>query len=161
MTDGLRDDDAELVATLLAVSDVLALELDRRLRAEHGIARFEFAALAALGDDAYSAITMGDLAMLLNASASRLSHAMDRLVDRGLVTRIPSADDRRSVLATLTPAGAELLREAAPTFDGLVGELVLARLDVDGRRALLDALRGLAAGLCRSHRDDAAASVSP
>jgi DNA-binding MarR family transcriptional regulator len=160
MARGLTDDDHDLIVTLLAVSTVLSQELDRRLRADHDLTQFEYGTLAMLGDRC-GGMPMGDLAQGLNASASRLSHAVDRLVARGLISRVPATDDRRSVLAVLEPSGATLLAEATPTFEALAGELVLDRLDPPDRAGFLTGLRGIASGLCASHRPDAGDTLDP
>lgn len=159
MARGLTQDDHELMATLLAVSTVLSQELDRRLRDDHGITRFEYTVLAAL-EERCGGMPMGDLAQRLNASASRLTHAADRLAARGLIARLPASEDRRSVLAVLEPSGAALLAEATPTFETLAGELLLDRLDPPARPGFLAALRGIATGLCPSHRTDASDTLS-
>ena len=57
---------------------------------------------------------MCDLAGELRLSPSGLTRRLDGLVRSGLVSREPSSDDRRVMLAVLTDAGYDLLVEAAP-----------------------------------------------
>ncbi|HLF05228.1 MAG TPA: MarR family transcriptional regulator [Dehalococcoidia bacterium] len=48
---------------------------------------------------------MGNVAACLGGSLSSATSMMDRLVDKGLVERVPAPDDRRVVLCRLTPSG--------------------------------------------------------
>ena len=54
------------------------------------------------------------LALINDASQSRLTHAVNRLVDEGWVRREKCEGDRRVVYAVLTDEGFEALRTAAP-----------------------------------------------
>lgn len=54
-----------------------------------------------------------DLAPLLLVSQPSVSRMIDRLVERGLVTKSPEPTDGRGTLVTLTPAGHELFRRVA------------------------------------------------
>jgi DNA-binding MarR family transcriptional regulator len=56
---------------------------------------------------------MTDLAENIVRSKSGLTTLVDRLEDRGLLRRIPDADDRRAIRITLTPTGLESFRRAA------------------------------------------------
>jgi DNA-binding transcriptional ArsR family regulator len=71
---------------------------------------------------------MTQLAAASTFSKSRLSHAVSRLEQRGLVIREDCATDRRGQIARLTDAGLEVLKAAAP---GHVEQV---------RRSLIDAL---------------------
>lgn len=53
------------------------------------------------------AVALGELADMLNVSPRNVTGLVDNLERDGLVTRVPDADDRRSVLATLTDKGQE------------------------------------------------------
>ena len=50
---------------------------------------------------------MGVIAGRLSSSQSAATSMIDRLVDKGLVERVPDKDDRRVVACQLTPAGRE------------------------------------------------------
>jgi DNA-binding MarR family transcriptional regulator len=71
---------------------------------------------------------MSQLAAVNSYSLSRLSHAVARLEERGLVRREDCPTDRRGAIAVLTDAGWDVLVAAAP---GHVGEI---------RRRLFDPL---------------------
>ncbi len=49
-------------------------------------------------------------------SRTRVSRLVQELESRGLVTRAPDPDDGRSTLATITEAGTNALRQAAPVY---------------------------------------------
>ena len=53
--------------------------------------------------------TTGELAEAKNISRPAISQAVDNLVNRDLLTRTPSARDRRFIELALTPSGSELL----------------------------------------------------
>lgn len=57
------------------------------------------------------------LAQGLGCAASNITQLMDRLEAEGLVQRIDDPEDRRSVLAQLTPQGATLAEEGATQID--------------------------------------------
>ncbi len=90
---------------------------------------------------------MNELAEATLSSPSRISHAVERLVELGWVERATCPSDRRGWLAILTDAGHDALAAAAPRhvehirahlFDGLseadvadlgrISDAILARL---------------------------------
>ena len=54
--------------------------------------------------------TMNELARLLQLDKSSVTGLVDRAERRGLVARVPSAADRRSVLVRLTPEGRQAVQ---------------------------------------------------
>ena len=56
-------------------------------------------------------VQLADVARAADSSLSRLSHAITRLEDAGLVERRACDEDRRASWAVLTPAGAEAVSE--------------------------------------------------
>lgn len=60
---------------------------------------------------ANGSLKMADIASLLAIKPPAASAVVDALEHRGLVTRTPSADDRRVTLVSLTPAGAVVLAQ--------------------------------------------------
>lgn len=88
---------------------VLTKYLDRHrdaVLAEYGLQWWEFKTLHMLrrGGTPYRA-TPGELAKQLGMSAAALTNRLDALEKRGYVERTHDRDDRRKVVATLTPAG--------------------------------------------------------
>jgi MarR family transcriptional regulator, lower aerobic nicotinate degradation pathway regulator len=68
--------------------------------------------------------TINELAKLLALDKSSVSGLVDRAQRRGLVVRVPSTADRRSVLVSLTEEGRSLVSEAATRFEGDVAMLL-------------------------------------
>ena len=79
--------------------------------------------------------TMIELARLLDLDKSSVTGLVDRAARRGLVTRVPSPDDRRAVTVTLTDAGRLLVSTAASLFAADVTTL-LGQLAPRDRAAL-------------------------
>jgi DNA-binding MarR family transcriptional regulator len=63
-------------------------------------------------------IGVKDLAMALGVSASNITQQVDKLVGRGLVTRVDRADNRRHVCLSLTPDGEQITGEYAVVARG-------------------------------------------
>ncbi|MES6854569.1 MarR family transcriptional regulator [Cutibacterium acnes] len=93
------------------ITSCLSEELRR-----HGLELCEYEILASLSEADDYAVRMSVLATKVHQSRSRLTHAVERLEARGLVTREPDVRDRRGVVARLSPAGMDLLRQAAPDY---------------------------------------------
>ena len=90
---------------------------------------------------------MCDLADLLQLSPSGLTRRLDGLVKAGFVTREPSVDDRRVMLATLTPSGFAALERAAPDHVASVRRHIFDHLDSDQVEALASIFQSIKAGL--------------
>ena len=59
-----------------------------------------------------------------NVDKSTVSRALQRLAERGLISRAPSPEDNRVQLLALTEAGEELLRELLPLARAWEAELI-------------------------------------
>jgi len=93
---------------------------------------------------------MGQLAELLDVSMSNATGIVDRMEERGLVERVRVPDDRRVVLARLTPSGLQAIETMeAVKQDRLRG--ILERLETPQltrvAAALLDLRRAVVAEL--------------
>ena len=62
--------------------------------------------------DANPRVSQIDMAAALGMDRATMMALVDRLEDRGLITRRPSARDRRRQELSLTPGGRDLLRDA-------------------------------------------------
>ncbi len=60
-------------------------------------------------------VNMNELAKVLNVSHSRITRIMDNLVDRLLVSRRPSEEDRRCWFAEITPRGRKMAAASQQT----------------------------------------------
>jgi MarR family transcriptional regulator, lower aerobic nicotinate degradation pathway regulator len=116
---------------LAQLSFVVQGMLERRA-IEHDLSMAQTRLLGVLRD---RRPTINELAGLLGLDKSSTSGLVDRAQRRGLVTRIASTADRRSVLVSLTEEGRGLVAQVAETFDADVS-LMLARLSPSQRRML-------------------------
>jgi DNA-binding MarR family transcriptional regulator len=121
-----------LVGVLIKVPATLDYELRRRV----GLVHFEYLTLSGLSEARARTMPMSELAVLSNASLSRLSHVISRLEQRGWVVRSMCPTNRRVRNVTLTDAGYAMVLEAAPVNLELVRSLVLDCLDPSQVRQL-------------------------
>jgi DNA-binding MarR family transcriptional regulator len=89
--------------------------LDRDLRQAWDISLAEYEILVRLSEQPDRSLRMASLADAMCHSRSRVTHAVKRMEDAGLVVRATATGDRRGVCATMTDRGHELLVKAAPT----------------------------------------------
>lgn len=122
--------------------------LDEDLRAEHGLSLQEYAALLILAEAPERRLRMGRLADGLNLSKSGATRLIDRLVADALVERVSCPSDARGAEATLTAAGIERLRAAAPTHLRGIGEYFLAAIEADDLAAVERSMRRVGDRLC-------------
>ncbi|GAB3307026.1 MarR family transcriptional regulator [Epidermidibacterium keratini] len=131
----------EIDDTLTAVARAV-----RRASAEqlgpHGIAMHQVRALRTI-ERLGGRPRIADLAERMRIAPRSATEVVDHLVEKGLATRSPNPDDRRSVVIEMTDAGHALLaevgavrREVAREFYGV--------LDADERAELLRLLRKVA-----------------
>ena len=114
VTRWLTDDEQRAWLAWLGATELLMGSLDAQLQRDAGFPHAYYAILAQLSAAPDRTLRMSDLASVVNASPSRLSHAVGKLEDRGWVVRKPSTCDKRSTLCTLTDDGFEVLKEHAP-----------------------------------------------
>ena len=93
-------------------------------------------------------LTGQELSARLGVSAPTASGIVDRLVAKGLLSRVEDADDRRVRRIALTPDGNHLLSGIDSVFDQLIESVVPAialddlRTIRNGSRAMLNAVEG-------------------
>ena len=85
-----------------------------------GISFSEYQMLAALRDHPAAAATRVDLAAAVGLTPSGVTRALKPMEKLGFVETAKDARDARKSLATLTPAGIELVVDA----DGVVGDAI-------------------------------------
>lgn len=124
---------------LLATASALQHLSDRQLQADFGISFQTYSILAAVSGDPGATIHMRELSGITGHSQSRLSHAVARLERDGLVARSSCPSDRRGVHVSLTDAGTDLLRRAAPDHVAAVRRLAFSKLTPEQSAALADA----------------------
>ena len=89
--------------------------------ADSGVSADEWAVLSAVG--LFRSVAPTQVATVLRVPATSISRYVARLVDGGLVVRVPNAEDRRSYLLELSPAGQGKVDEISPRFRAIVADL--------------------------------------
>lgn len=89
---------------------------------ELGVGTTEVVALGFLYHD--GPLTPGEIGHLLNLTSGSVTALLDRLEAAGFVTRSQNPDDRRSLLATATPAGRHAMQWFYERLDEIVGKAV-------------------------------------
>ncbi len=92
------------------------------------------------------AVTPSRLAEAANIAPSSMTHRLDRMVERGLVTREADPDNRTRVLVRLAPAGRELFN-AAIAEANVVESGVLDSLSASQKKQLVVLLEQLIKGV--------------
>lgn len=115
----------------------------------HDLTLGDYQVLVYLSEAPDRSMRMCDLAELLQLSPSGLTRRLDGLVRAGFVTREPSTDDRRVMLATLTTSGFAALEAAAPDHVESVRRHIFDRLDDDQVDSLASIFQSIKSGLAR------------
>jgi DNA-binding MarR family transcriptional regulator len=120
----LDDDEQATWRAYIAATRLLEETLDRQLQNEAGMPHTYYGILVALSEAPDSRVRMSELAKLVRASPSRMTHAISSLEAKGWVRREQCPTDKRGQLAVLEPEGRRVIESVAP---GHVAE-VRARL---------------------------------
>ncbi|WP_017571258.1 MarR family winged helix-turn-helix transcriptional regulator [Nocardiopsis halotolerans] len=91
----------------------------------------------------HRSVRMSDLAVLTHTRPSRVSHAVRKLSEAGLVERVHCEEDRRSWFAVLTDAGQRVLDEAGARHVRSMRENLFDVLSAEQQAHLLDISRTL------------------
>lgn len=151
---GASSDDREAVAGPAAGPEVrlwlrlgmvhalLDSHLRARLRQEHAVTPARYHAMSLL-DTCRDGMTMGEMSRRLMVSNGNITALVERLVRDGMATRTPLANDRRTHVVRLTPAGREAVqvmeRSHADWLAAAMG--ALGQDEVTALLALLDRLK--------------------
>ncbi|MCF8530140.1 MAG: MarR family transcriptional regulator [Candidatus Nanopelagicales bacterium] len=135
----------EILSRISRVSSYLDTARAQAFR-NHDLDSWEFDVLAALRRVGNPfALSPGALALATHVTSGTMTTRVDRLLDRGFVTRFPDPHDRRGVQVQLTEHG----RHAV---DGAMTDLlksesaILSSITPEGRALLSEQLRALLAG---------------
>jgi DNA-binding MarR family transcriptional regulator len=90
---------------------------------------------------------MSELAEWLTLSRGGITKLVDRLVEAGYLKRVSCAEDRRSLQAELTPAGAKMLEEMQTVYEGEV-ERHLRSLTAEEAELITAALQKVTGSTC-------------
>lgn len=143
MTSWLSEREQEVWRKFLAVSLRFPEELSQRLEDRSGLALTDYEILVLLSEADDRRLRMSEVAEGAIVSRSRLTYRVDKLVERGFISREPCADDGRGLWAILTDEGFAVLEGAAPGHVADVRELMLDHLsedDLDQMNEIVDRL---------------------
>lgn len=99
------------VTSIMRVQQILLARLNELLR-PLGLTFPRYETLMLLVFSSRGALPVGKMGERLQVHRTSMTHMADRLEDSGLVTRVSHAQDRRSTLIAITPAGRELAERA-------------------------------------------------
>lgn len=140
----LDDDEQRTWRAFIAGFRMLFEQLDRELQRYAGLPHAYYEILVCLSEAPDRALRMSELADRTDSSRSRLTHAVDRLEERGWVRREDCPTDRRGQLAVLTDEGMDVLRTAAPIHvEGVRTHLFdqLSKEQVDQLRTICETIQ--------------------
>jgi len=136
---------AELMAEFRKLGDRYMQWQDSLTRARLGdLNKHDVSVIFFLGQD--GPCTMSELALKIRLTVSSATLIVDRLVEKGLIARERSEEDRRVVRVALTDEGASLYRVVEETILGL-GRAMLSVLDGREQDQLLSLYRKINAAL--------------
>lgn len=121
--------------------------LNKQLVESHHLTLNDVRLLDLLDRSPTGSARMGDLAEELMSLPSRVTRQIHRLESQNLVGRCSSPDDGRGVLATITPEGRALLKDALVTYGDGVRNHFLGRLSRTQIAAMGENCRRIGAGL--------------
>jgi DNA-binding MarR family transcriptional regulator len=104
------------VTSVMRVQQLLLSRVEDTLK-PYGLTFAAYEALRLLAFSRRGALPMGKMGERLMVHPASVTNAITRLEHRGLVERRLSPDDRRVVLATITPDGQALVREATEALN--------------------------------------------
>ena len=142
---------------LLRVHSALVAELDRELEVAHGLPLTHYEVLLYLDVAPDRQLRMTELASSVLLSQSGVTRLVDRLERAGLVVREPCPDDRRGLLASITPAGRDASRRRGRRISPACG----SGSSRTSTRPSSGACRSVGARPAGHHRLDACVRLSP
>lgn len=122
--------------SFVAATQLLFERFDADLEEGSGLSLADYEVLVRLDDAGGDGLRMSALAGQTQFSRSRLSHAVRRLEDAGLVKRARCPNDRRGTSAHLTAKGRAALVAAAPGHVASVRRHLVDRLTPEEFRTL-------------------------
>ncbi len=126
------------VTSVMRVQQMLIGEIDRVLK-PYGLTFASYEALRLLAFTREGELPMGKIGERLMVHPASVTNTVDKLERTGMVRRRPAAEDRRRVLATITPDGRELVEKATAALNA--ADFALDGIDKATATALTALLR--------------------
>jgi DNA-binding MarR family transcriptional regulator len=128
------------VTSIMRAHQVLLTRLNELL-APWDLTFPQYEALLLLFYSRRGSLPLGKMGTRLQVHRASVTNVVDRLVDKGLVERLAHEQDRRSVLARITPAGRRVARAATKQLNAQ--HFATAPLDAAASEQLFALLRPL------------------
>jgi DNA-binding MarR family transcriptional regulator len=112
----------EALFLFLRAHRVLFDGVDRAFRKRAGLSLALWEVLVVLSKAPELRLRMADITRRMLVSKSNVTQLIDRLVEAGMVTRLPSPSDRRLVYAALTDHGIESVKRGGDVFNDAARE---------------------------------------
>jgi MarR family transcriptional regulator, negative regulator of the multidrug operon emrRAB len=149
-TRSMPTEPALLLRTLILVGRALGELMEEALR-PYGLNDTEFRVLVGLFSLPDGVGHPGDLCAAAQQTPANMTRITDTLVARGLITRVPSVQDRRRQVLELTDQGRALLRQMMPAaFEPL--RSLLTVLPASELQQILGQLKRIAAAIDETTR---------
>ncbi len=110
----LTEDEQRAWRAYITLATLLTRQLDRDMQ-PFGLSTHDYEILVELSEAPEHRLRMTELADRTAQSRSRLSHQINRMESRGLVSRAECEGDKRGMFAVLTANGAETIATVAPS----------------------------------------------
>jgi DNA-binding MarR family transcriptional regulator len=134
----LTEEEQRAWRSYIRLAQLLMRQLDRDLHA-FGLSMHDYEILVELSEAPGSRLRMTELADRTAQSRSRLSHQVNRMETKGLVSREECAGDKRGTFAVLTAQGEATIKKVAPFHVASVREHFIDQLDPGELTALAGA----------------------
>jgi DNA-binding MarR family transcriptional regulator len=126
---GERPEALQAWTALCEVVDQVRVALNRDLQRSAGLTLADNLVLCQVAMAPGKRLRMVDIAGLLTIGKSAVTKTVDRLEERGLITRERDRSDRRTVYAALTAEGEKIFAVAQPVFADAVQRHFAGQLD--------------------------------
>lgn len=142
---GLPAQEVVLTRLLLMVGGNLLAELERNLK-PFGLNDSDFRTLMMIYASPTGSASPSELCEYAQQGATNMTRIANVLVKAGLITRAPSAEDRRRIVLSITAAGKRMVRKILPPlFPHVHG--AFASLSASDKRTLDRLLRQIAVNI--------------
>jgi len=148
----MNDAESDAWLGLVGLMELLPASLDAQMRRDSGMTHFEFVLLTQLKLAERNVLQTKQLAEATNSTLPRLSHVITRLVERGLVERVPCPGDGRATNVVLTAEGRRAVVRATGPHLAHVRAMIFDRLTADEVASLASATGKITAALDPSGR---------
>jgi DNA-binding MarR family transcriptional regulator len=145
----LTEEEQRAWRAYITLAQLLMRQLDRDLH-PFGLSTHDYEILVELSEAPGHRLRMTELADRTAQSRSRLSHQINRMETRGLVSRAECEGDKRGTFAVLTENGTATIKTVAPFHVAsvrhhFIGQFAAGDLTAltDAYEPVLDRLRGL------------------